>query len=86
MGNKVESKKKNDEKHAFKAEEWAEKVVAEAQEMDAIENGIAQILTQIEDILQIQAGENGIDATIHKIDKHMGKALFREELREEVYA
>jgi len=54
--------------------------------MDAIENGIAQILTQIEDILQIQAGENGIDATIHKIDKHMGKALFREELREEVYA
>lgn len=80
MAQKSSLKKQLDkDDQAWSAVTWSDRIVAEAEEMDAIEIYISQTLTQKTDILQNLAGEGGIDHEIHKIDQHMSKSLGQSE-------
>ena len=85
MGNKETPKREDKIKFIDdSAVVWSDKVVQEADIMDAYEEYVSQSLTQIVDILEDMAGEDGIDKSIHKIDHHMAKNECR--LAREVFA
>jgi len=85
MGSKETTKKEPKPKFIDdSAVACSDKIVREADYMDAYEEYVSQSLTQLIDVLEDMAGEAGIDQSIHKIDHEMGK--YECKMAREVFA